>query len=172
MFAAAVLPGVAATLLSTFSRGAMGVAAIGLLAYCLLTRFSTLPTALLAIAPPAAIALRSAWDATALATNHPTSPLAVSQGHHVAVVVGACMLARGLLRAVLLLADRRDRQARRSCASRRAGRCALALRGRRRRRDRRRDSRLRSARGGFAHREYDKFVQGTHGRQGARPANG
>ncbi|MGC2375258.1 MAG: hypothetical protein WA484_15420, partial [Solirubrobacteraceae bacterium] len=59
---AAVLPAVGATLLLTFSRGAMGVAVLGLLAYCLLTRFSTLPTALLAVAPPVAIAMRSAWD--------------------------------------------------------------------------------------------------------------
>src|SRR6202035_801945 len=99
VLAAAVLPVVAATLLLTFSRGAMGVAVIGLLAYCLLTRFSTLPTALLAVAPPVAIALRSAWDATALATYHPTSPAAISQGHRVAVVVGACMAGGARLRA-------------------------------------------------------------------------
>ncbi|HXQ01169.1 MAG TPA: hypothetical protein VN845_14030, partial [Solirubrobacteraceae bacterium] len=101
--AATLLPGLAATLLLTFSRGAIGVAAVGLLTYCLLTRLSTLPTALLAVAPPVAIALRAAWDATALATAHPTSPAAISQGHHVAFVVGACMVGAGLLRAVLLL---------------------------------------------------------------------
>lgn len=105
VLAAALLPGIAAALLLTFSRGAMGAAIIGLLAYCLLTRLHTLPTALLAIAPPTAIAVRSAWDATLLATNKPTSAAAVVQGRHVAVVVGACMLGAGLLRAALLLVD-------------------------------------------------------------------
>jgi hypothetical protein len=160
VLAAAVLPAVAATLLLTFSRGAMGVAAIGLLAYCLLTRFSTLPTALFAVAPPVAIALRSAWDATALATNHPTSPAAVSQGHHVAVVVGACMVVAGLLRAALLLADRRvaqlalvrtpPRRAVRLGVGIGAGVLVLAIA-------------LAAGAGGFAHREYDKFVHGSSG---------
>jgi O-antigen ligase len=159
VLAAAVLPGVAATLLLTFSRGALGVAAIGLLAYCLLTRFSTLPSALLAVAAPVAIALRSAWDATELATKHPTDALAVSQGHHVALVVGACMLAAGALRAVLLLADRGiaalplvrtpPRRAVRAGVATGAGAIVLALV-------------LALGGGGFAHREYDKFVHGTH----------
>jgi hypothetical protein len=160
VLAAAVLPGVAATLLLTFSRGAMGATVIGLLAYCLLTRLSTLPTALLAIAPPTAVALRSAWDATALASSHPTGPAAVSQGHHVAEVVGACMLAAGLLRAVLLLADRRiamltlvrvpPRRTVRAGLGVSVAVVALALA-------------LALGAGGFAHREYDKFVNGTAG---------
>jgi hypothetical protein len=152
---AAVLPGIAATLLLTFSRGAIGVAAIGLLAYCVLTRFSTLPTALIAVAPPVAIALRSAWDATALASAHPTSPAAVAQGHHVALVVGACMAGAALLRAALLPADRwiaqlvlvrtPPRRGLRAGAVVVAGVLALAL-----------------GAGGFARREYDKFVDGTN----------
>jgi O-Antigen ligase len=161
VLAAVVLPGVAATLLLTFSRGAMGVAAIGLLAYCLLTRFSTLPTALLAVAPPVAIALRSAWDATALATNHPTSPAAISQGHHVGVVVGACMVGAALLRAALLLADNRiarlplirtpPPRAVRLWVGVGAGALVLAVA-------------LAAGAGGFAQREYDRFVRGTHER--------
>jgi len=107
VLAATLFPAVAATLLLTFSRGAIGVAIIGLIAYCLLTRAATLPTTLLALAPTTAIALHSAWDATLLATHHPTSPAAISEGHHVAIVVGACMLGAGLLRAALLPADRR-----------------------------------------------------------------
>jgi hypothetical protein len=159
VLAAVVLPGVAATLLLTFSRGAMGVAVIGLLAYCLLTRFSTLPTALLAVAVPVAIALRSAWDATALATNHPTDPVAISQGHHVAVVVGVCMVGAGLLRAGLLLADRRVAElalvrippprALRLGVGVGASAVVLALA-------------LALGGGGFARREYDKFVHGTN----------
>ncbi|HEY7934132.1 MAG TPA: O-antigen ligase family protein [Solirubrobacteraceae bacterium] len=106
VIAAAALPGVASTLLLTFSRGSLGVTVIGLVAYCLLTRVSTLPTVVAAVAAPVAVALHAAWDATALATNTPTSAQAISQGHHVARVVALCMLAAGLLRALLLLADR------------------------------------------------------------------
>ncbi len=107
VLAAALFPAVAATLLLTFSRGAVGVAIIGLLAYCLLTRASALPTTLLALAPFTAIALHAAWDATLLASDHPTSAQAVSQGRHVAVVVGGCMLGAGVLRAALLQVDQR-----------------------------------------------------------------
>ena len=159
VLAAAILPGIAATLLLTFSRGAMGVTILGLLAYCLLTRFSTLPTATLAVAAPVAIAVRSAWDATALATNHPTSPTAVSQGHHVAIVVGVCMVSAGLLRVLLLLADRRiaastlvrtpPRRGVRVGVGVGAAVLVLAVA-------------LAAGAGGFAHRQYDKFVHGTH----------
>ncbi|HWX86755.1 MAG TPA: O-antigen ligase family protein [Solirubrobacteraceae bacterium] len=159
VIAAAILPAVATALLLTFSRGALGVGAIGLLTYCLLTRFSSLPSPLLAIAAPVAIAMRSAWDATELATKHPTDALGVSQGHHVAIVVGACMLGAGALRAILLLADRRiaelelvrtpPRRAVRTGVAAGASVGALALA-------------LALGGGGFAHREYDKFVHGTH----------
>jgi O-Antigen ligase len=158
--AAALLPAIATTLLLTFSRGAMGVAVIGLLAYCLLTRLHTLPTTLLAVVPASAIALHSAWDATLLATTEPTSAAAVAEGRHVAIVVAACMLGAGLLRALLLRVE--DRLADLSRApwpilgrypprAVRAGVggaaiavvvvAALALGG-----------------GSFARREYDKFV--------------
>jgi O-Antigen ligase len=105
--AAALLPAVGATLLLTFSRGSLGVAAVGLVAYCLLTRLHTLPTALLAAVPASAVAMRSAWDATALATNTPTSAQAVSQGHHVALVVAVCMAVAAAVRLALVPLDRR-----------------------------------------------------------------
>jgi O-antigen ligase len=165
VLATAVLPGVAATLLLTFSRGAMGAAIIGLLAYCLLTRVSTLPTALLAIVAPTAVALRSVWDATALASTHPTGPSAVSQGRHAAVVVGLCMLAAGVLRGVLLLVDGRiatlalvrepPRRAVRVGVGASIALVVLVLA-------------LALGAGGFAHREYDKFVHGTAGLQTAQ----
>jgi hypothetical protein len=104
---AMLLPAVAATLLLTFSRGSLGVAALGLVAYCLLTRLHTLPTALLAAVPTVAVAMKSAWNATALASESPTSPLGVSQGHHVAIVVALCTLAAGVLRAALVPVDGR-----------------------------------------------------------------
>jgi O-antigen ligase len=159
VLAAAVLPAIAVTLLLTFSRGALGVAVIGLLAYCVLTRLHTLPTALLAVVPPTAIALRSAWDATALASNQPTSGQAIAQGHHVAAVVGACMLAAGVLRAVQIPADRRARTLRatrdlprRARAGARLGLAALIA-----------IVALALGAAGFVHREYDKFVRGNGG---------
>jgi hypothetical protein len=159
VIAAAALPAVGATLLLTFSRGALGVTAIGLVAYCLLTRFSTLPSALIAAVPTTAIAMRSAWDATELATKHPTDALAVSQGHHVAVVVVACMLGAGALRAVLLPADRQveamrvvrtpPRLAVRAGIG--AGACLAVV-----------VVALAFGAEGFASKEYSKFVKGTH----------
>ncbi|MGO9448809.1 MAG: O-antigen ligase family protein [Solirubrobacteraceae bacterium] len=159
VLSAAVLPGIAATLLLTFSRGALGAAIVGLLAYCVLTRLSTLPTALIAVVPACAIALRSAWDATLLATNRATGPAAVAQGHHVAVVVGACMLGAGVLRGALVLVDRQIANLpvvrtppRRSVRIGFGAATAilvvavvLALGGY-----------------GFAHRQYDRFVHSTH----------
>ncbi len=157
--AAIVLPGIAATLLLTFSRGALGVAAVGLLAYCVLTRMSTLPTALIAVVPPCALALRSAWDATLLASIKATGPAAVAQGRHVALVVGACMLGAGALRAALLAVDARiddlavvrtpPRRSVRAGAGAAAGALALALV-------------LALGGYGFAHRQYDKFVHSPH----------
>ncbi|HEY5286930.1 MAG TPA: O-antigen ligase family protein [Solirubrobacteraceae bacterium] len=156
--AAAVLPALAATLLLTFSRGAIGVGLLGLLTYCLLTRLSTLPAPLLALAAPVALALHSAWEATALSSSRPTGALAISQGRHVAMTVLACMLGAGLLRAVLLLLDghiarlgivrRPPRQALRVGLGASAGLIVLVLA-------------LAAGAGGFAGREYDKFVNGN-----------
>jgi hypothetical protein len=158
VLAAAALPAVGATLLLTFSRGSLGVAAIGLLAYCLLTRLSTLPAALLATVPATAVAVRSAWDATALASNDPTSAQAVSQGHHVALVVAACMAVAAIARTALLLFDRRIAAARivRSPPPRKvSARIALALAAAAL------VLALALGAGGLASREYDKFIHGT-----------
>jgi hypothetical protein len=159
VLAAALFPGLAATLLLTFSRGALGVTIVGLVAYCLLTRLSTLPTALLAVVPASAIALRSAWDATLLASTKPTSAAAIVQGRHVAVVVGFCMLGAGLLRAVLLFADHAiarmalvrnpPRRAVRAWSGVAAGVLVLVVA-------------LALGAAGFAHREYDRFIHGTN----------
>ncbi len=163
--AAIVLPGIAATLLLTFSRGALGVAVVGLLAYCVLTRLSTLPTALIAVVPACAIALRSAWDATLLATTSATGPAAVVQGRHVAAVVGACMLGAGALRAALLAVDARidelpmvrtpPRRSIRVGIGVAAGALAIALV-------------LAFGGYGFAHRQYDRFVHSPHDTQAAQ----
>jgi hypothetical protein len=158
VLAAGALPALGATLLLTFSRGSLGVAAIGLVAYCLLARLSTLPATLLAAVPTTAIAMRSAWDATALAGNDPTSRQAVSQGHHVAVVVGVCVLVALLARAALLLLDRRIAATRlvqsppslrvRAGIAVGAAFAAVVLA-------------LALGAGGYVQREYDKFINGT-----------
>jgi len=140
----------------------MGVCAIGLLAYCLLARWSTLPSALLAVAVPVAIALRSAWDATALSTNHPTGAAAVSEGHHVALVVALCILGAGALRALLLVLDGRIAElgavrrppSRRVLAGVGAAVGAIVL-----------VAALAAGAAGFVEREYDKFVHGDSGLQ-------
>jgi hypothetical protein len=170
ILAATLLPGLAATLLLTFSRGAMGVAIIGLLAYCLLTRLSTLPATLLAVVPTTAIALHSAWDATLLSGATPTSAAAVVEGRHVALVVAACMVGAGLLRAGLLALDRalaRAATVRSSSGERsprRGARIAVGLAagalivG----------LLLALGAGSFAHREYSKFVNGSVASAGAQ----
>lgn len=157
VLAACALPGIAATLLFTFSRGALGVALVGLVAYAFLARPSSLLTGLVATAAPVAVALRSAYDATLLAGNDPTSTPAVIQGHHVALTVGACTLAAGLIRAALLVPDRWLARLHAALTARRrlppggvpvataavAIVIAVALGG-----------------VGFAHREYSRFVNG------------
>jgi O-Antigen ligase len=156
--AAALAPAAGATLLLTFSRGSVGVTVIGLLAYCLLTRLHTLPTALLAVVPATAVAIRSAWDATALATIHSTGPQAISQGHHVAVVVGVCMAVAAALRLALVPLDRRIARSaavrmpppRRVRVGMGAGAAVLVL-----------IVALALGAAGEARREYDKFVGGT-----------
>ncbi len=157
--AAALLPAAGATLLLTFSRGSLGVAAIGLVAYCLLTRLHTLPGALLAAVPATAVAMRSAWDATALASNTPTGAQGVSQGHHVAVVVVVCMVVAAVVRAALVPLDRalarapavRSPPPQRVRVGIGAGVAALVL-----------VLALALGAAGAIRREYDKFVNGTH----------
>ncbi|HEY2569860.1 MAG TPA: hypothetical protein VGI27_00220, partial [Solirubrobacteraceae bacterium] len=155
VLAAALLPAIAVTLLLTFSRGALGVAGVGLVAYCLLTRLHTLPGALLAVLPTTALALKSAWAATLLTTDPATSPAVVAQGRHVALVVGACMLAAGVLRGVLVLLDRPlselavvrhpPRRSLRIAAGAAVAAIAVALA-------------LALGAYGIVHRQYDKFV--------------
>ncbi len=165
VLSAMLLPAVGATLLLTFSRGSLGVAALGLVAYCVLTRLHTLPSALLVAVPTVGVAMRSAWDATALAGQHPTGPLGVSQGHHVAIVVGLCTLAAGVLRAALLPLDRRLARwgpvrhppPRRIRVRIGLGVAALALL-----------VALAAGAGGLVHSEYDKFVKGTTEKQVAQ----
>ncbi len=103
--AAAAMPILATTLLLTFSRGAMAVAALGLAAYVVLAHNRGLVTGLLAAAPLTAPAVVSAYEAELLATDNPTIPAAVAQGHELAGIVLLCAAGAAVIRGVLLLVD-------------------------------------------------------------------
>ena len=103
--AAGALPVLGATLLFTYSRGGLLVAVIGLAVYAVLGRPRGLISALIATAPGTAIAMHSAYDATLLSGANPTSPAAVHQGHHVALVVLGCVASAVVLRALLFALD-------------------------------------------------------------------
>lgn len=107
VLAACALPALAATLLFTFSRGAIAVTVVALVVYCLLARAHTVLATLAAVAAPCALALRSAYDATLVSTGDAPSPAAIAQGHRVALIVGLCMVGAGALRGGLLPLDRR-----------------------------------------------------------------
>ncbi len=95
------VPLLAATLLLTFSRGAIAAGIVGLAVYLVLGRPLSLLSAVAAIAPPMAIAVIVTYRATSLAQTLNRSTIQASEGHHVAVVVGLCALGAGLARAVL-----------------------------------------------------------------------
>ncbi len=158
VIAAGLMPAVAATMLLTFSRGALGAVVLGMVAYVVLARPSALLTGLIAVGPTVGVALRSTYDATLLATSNPTSAAALVQGRHVAKVVGVCVLVAALLRLALLLGDvgwsrwgaRRPREAR---LAGRGGFLALCLGAL--------VAALVLGALGFIHREYDQFVHNS-----------
>jgi hypothetical protein len=106
VLAAGALPVIGTTLLLTYSRGGLGVAAVGIAAYAVLGRPRGLLPALLASGPLTAVAMKLAYDDTLLSSADPTTPAAVHQGHHLALAVLACAAGALLLRALLLRLDR------------------------------------------------------------------
>jgi hypothetical protein len=98
ILAASVLPLLAATLLFTFSRGAIIAVAVGVIVYVLVARPSGLLSGALAAVPPTAVLVVVAYHANLLDTVNPTTPAAVSQGHHVALVAGICAVVGAGLR--------------------------------------------------------------------------
>ncbi len=76
VLAAIFVPATAATLLLTFSRGALAVGIIGLVVYLMIGRPPALVGAVLALVPTCAIALHDAYTAVALSSSTPTSPAA------------------------------------------------------------------------------------------------
>jgi hypothetical protein len=103
VLAAAVLPLLAATLFFTFSRGAIAAGAIGLVVYVCCARPRGLLSGVLATVPPTVALIVVAYHANLLDTVDPTTPAAVAQGHHVAVVAGLCACACAALRLVFAL---------------------------------------------------------------------
>ncbi len=117
VLAAAILPLLAATLFFTFSRGAILAGAIGMVVYVLVARPRALLSGALAVAPASAALIVVAYHANLLDTLNPTTPAAVSQGRHVALVASICVLASAAVR--LLLAFVLDPSLRRSAGTRR-----------------------------------------------------
>lgn len=103
---AASVPLLATVLFYTLSRGAVWVAPGALVVYVLVGRPRGLLSGLVAIVPPTVLALLAA-DPIEQLTDRPFSDSAISAGHRVALSVGLCILAAALLRALLLLVDRR-----------------------------------------------------------------
>lgn len=102
---AAAVPALACTLLFTFSRAGIVAAALGAVVYLLAGRPRALPSALLSAGPLTALAVRTAYEADLLVEGSRSSAAAVAEGHEVALVVGACCLGAGVVRAILLRLD-------------------------------------------------------------------
>lgn len=107
VLAAAAVPLLASTVYFTFSRGAMAVGIVGVVAYVLIGRPRGLASGLLATVPATAVALVVAYDADLLATARPTTAAATEQGHDVAVVLAGCIGAAALIRVALFGLDAR-----------------------------------------------------------------
>jgi O-antigen ligase len=105
--AAAAMPILAVTLYFTFSRGAIGVLLIGLVAFVALAARRELLTGFVAIVPPTAIAVLLALATHTLSTEHYAVPAGVTEGHKLAWELLALAAAAGILRVLLLPVDRR-----------------------------------------------------------------
>jgi O-Antigen ligase len=126
ILAAGAIPAMAVTLYFTFSRGGIAVAAVGLITYAVLSHSLRLPIAVLAVALPTVVAVRAAYAADGLATSQYAS--ATAEAGHVAAVVGACVVAAMVFRALGLLADARVDRIQISARARRVARgSAVAL---------------------------------------------
>ncbi|MGI8440035.1 MAG: O-antigen ligase family protein [Thermoleophilaceae bacterium] len=102
---AAAAPLVGATLLLTFSRGAIGAGAIGLLVYFVVARPRLLASGLLAVGPATAVAIGAAYNSELLASPGYAAPAGAAQGERLALLTAGCMLGAALLRAALLPLD-------------------------------------------------------------------
>ena len=107
IFAAALLPPLGATLLLTFSRGAILVTVVGIVVYLIAARPYGFVGGFLAAAPPSAVALVQTYSADLIHEGTPLSPAAISEGKSLALTLFACAAGAALLRALTLLLDDR-----------------------------------------------------------------
>jgi len=105
VLAAAALPLLAATLLLTFSRGAVVAAIAGVVVVVVAGRPAALLSGMLVAVPSVLVALNGAYGANLLAQIDPRTAAATAQGHDLALLVALCALAAGAARALLLVLD-------------------------------------------------------------------
>lgn len=103
LLGAGAVPLIALTLLYTLSRGAIWAAVAALVVYAIVGRPRGILGAL-AVAPPTAVVLLVATPTSAVADGYPGATVAA--GHHVALVLLACVIAAIALRAGALPLDR------------------------------------------------------------------
>jgi O-antigen ligase len=107
VLAAAALPVPVLTLYFTFSRGALGALAIGLLAYLAVGRCRGVVAGAMAAGPATALALGAAYSAELLSGEQNRTAAAAAQGHRVAAwLLAGCVVGGALRTAVLPLDDR------------------------------------------------------------------
>jgi hypothetical protein len=105
---AAALPVLAATLLFTYSRGAIAACAVGAVLYLLVAHPRGMAGGLPVALPATAVGALLAYRADLLATpDFATRAGAVHQGHRVALGIAVCALCAGLLRFALTWLDAR-----------------------------------------------------------------
>jgi O-antigen ligase len=107
MLGAAAIPLLAATLVLTFSRGAILAGVLGVAVYCAFGRPRGLLTGLVASAPAVAVVALAAYNAELLATREPNTAASIAQGHGLARTVGLAMLGAAVLSALLQRLERR-----------------------------------------------------------------
>jgi O-antigen ligase len=105
LLGAAAVPVLATTLLLTFSRGSIAVAAGAVVVYAVVGRPRGLPCAVIAAGVPTAVAVALGYRADLLATEDYATPAGVAQGHDMALALVLCVAGAVLLRALLLPVD-------------------------------------------------------------------
>ena len=98
MLSAGALPLLGATILLTFSWGAIVAGAVGVVALVLAGRTRALLGGLIATAPATAIAVVAAYRADLLGTDEYTTSAAVAQGQDAALVIGLAIVGAVALR--------------------------------------------------------------------------
>ncbi len=104
--ACGALPILATTLYFTFSRGSILATVVGLVVYLGVARSGRVLWAVIASAPPTAIALLVAYHADKLSSSDPTSAAALTQGKHMVPVVILCALGAAVIRLAIAPLDR------------------------------------------------------------------